>query len=290
MLKPGKKLKRIGAGRRGKRLGLNPARSRDDARRRDDKGRLVAAAAMGRRREIGRVGLDQKAVERDVARDGAQILRLLERHDAGKRDHETEAERGLGEFTRAGEAMEHSAEPPLPHFLRQDRGHVGVGVARVDDERQVELASQRDLPAKDALSHVARRAVIVIVEARLADAYAFRMPGEGAHGVEVLRPLPRRLVRMGADGEEDVVVALGDRGDACGFPDLRADGDHPLDACGAGALNDGVEVISEIGKVEVAVAVDDGHSATASPPGRRWPADRASGRTPVLLDGLWPAG
>ena len=32
-----------------------------------------------------------------------------------------------------------------------------------------------------------------------------------AHRVEVLRPLPGRLVRMRADGEEDVVVALGDR-------------------------------------------------------------------------------
>ena len=81
--------------------GVDPARLGDHARRGDDEGRLVAAAAMGRRREIGRVGLDQNAVERNVAGDGAQILRLLERHHAGKRDREPEAERGLGELARA---------------------------------------------------------------------------------------------------------------------------------------------------------------------------------------------
>ena len=66
--------------------GSMPVSLGEHARGRDDEGRLVAAAAMGHRREIGRVGLDQQAVERHVARDGAQVLRLLERHDAGKRD------------------------------------------------------------------------------------------------------------------------------------------------------------------------------------------------------------
>ena len=107
---------------------------------------------MGRRREIGRVGLDQNAVERDIARDGAQVLGLLERHHAGKRNHEPEAERGLGEFARGGEAMEQGAEPPLPHLVGQDRRHVGVGVARMDHERQLKLAGQarcgRERPAE----------------------------------------------------------------------------------------------------------------------------------------------
>ena len=93
-----KKAERIRARRRSERLGLNPARFGDHARRGDDEGRLVAAAAMRNRRKVGRVGLDQNAVERDIARDGAQILRLLERHDAGKRDREPEVKRRLGEF------------------------------------------------------------------------------------------------------------------------------------------------------------------------------------------------
>ena len=87
----------------------------------------------------------------------------------------------------------------------------------MDDEREIKLAGERDLPAKDALGDVARRVVVMIVEAGLANADAFRMPGECAHGVEVLRPLARRLMRMRADGEEDVVVPLRDLGDRRGL-------------------------------------------------------------------------
>ena len=39
-------------------------------------GRFVALAAMGRRREIGRVGFDQNAVNRRGGKDIAQLLRL----------------------------------------------------------------------------------------------------------------------------------------------------------------------------------------------------------------------
>src|SRR5277367_4220091 len=98
--------------------------------------------------------------------------------------------------------MEEGAEPALSHFIGQDRSDVVVGVTRMDDEREVELAGKRDLPAKDSLGDVARRAIVVIVEARLADADAFRMLGEGAHGVEILRALPGGLMRMRADREE----------------------------------------------------------------------------------------
>ena len=160
--------------------------------------------------------------------------------------------------------MEQGAEPPLPHFSRQDRRHVVVGVARMDDERQVELAGKRDMAAKDPLSDVARRAVVVIVEARLADPDAFGMSGECAHGVEILRVLPGRLMRMRADGEEHVVVPLRDRDHARGLRHFRADGDHALDAGRARALDDRVEVVGEVGKIEVAMAVDERHSAPAS--------------------------
>ena len=111
--------------------------------------------------------------------------------------------------------MHEGAEPPLPHFVGENCGDVVVGVARVNDERQAELASERDLPAKDALSDIARGAVVMIVEAGFADADAFGVLGEFANCGEVLRPLACRLMRMRADGEKDAVVALGD------FRDLR---------------------------------------------------------------------
>ena len=161
--------------------------------------------------------------------------------------------------------MEHGAEPPLPHFLRQDCRRIGVGVARMDHKRQVELPGERDMPPKDPLSDIPRGAIIVIIEARLADPDAFGMFGERPHGVEVLRPLPRRLMRMCADREENVVVPLRNRGDASSLRHSGANGDHPLDAGRSRALDDCVEVVGEVGKIEVAVAVDESHSATPSP-------------------------
>ena len=87
--------------------------------------------------------------------------------------------------------MKQGAEPPLPHFVSQDCRHVGVGVAGMDHERQVKLASKRDMPPKDPLSNIARCAVVVIIETRLADPDAFWMLGEGAHGGEILRVVRR---------------------------------------------------------------------------------------------------
>ena len=159
--------------------------------------------------------------------------------------------------------MEQGAEPPLPHLIGQDRRHVGVGVSRMDHEREVKLAGKRDMSPKDPLGDVARGAVVVIIEAGLADPNAFGMSGEGAHGVEILRIVPGRLMRMGADGEEDVVIALCDRDHARRLRHFGADGDHALDAGGAGALDNPVEVLGEVGKIEVAMAVDDCHSAPA---------------------------
>ena len=72
--------------------------------------------------------------------------------------------------------MQDGLEGALPHFLLEDRDHVLVGVAGMDDERQPGLARGRDMGAEDALLHVARAVVVVIVEPRLADRDAARVP------------------------------------------------------------------------------------------------------------------
>ena len=100
---------RVDARRLGERLGRDSPRLGDHARGRGDEGRLVALAAMGDGREIGRVGLDQHPVERDVAGDVAQFLRLLEGHHAREGDRKAEVERGFGERPRRGEAVEKAA-------------------------------------------------------------------------------------------------------------------------------------------------------------------------------------
>ena len=131
----------------------------------------------------------------------------------------------------------------------------------MDDEGQVELAGERDLAAKDSPGDIARRVVIVIIEPRLADPNAFGVFGENAHRGEILGPLPRRLMRMCADREEDIVVPLRNGDHACGLRHFGADGDHALDAGPPRALNHPIKVVGEVGKIEVAMAVDDCHSA-----------------------------
>ena len=60
-------------------------------------GGLVALAAVRLRREVGAVGLDQQPVARGGGEDGAQGSGAAEGGDAGDREVEAEAERGLGQ-------------------------------------------------------------------------------------------------------------------------------------------------------------------------------------------------
>ena len=134
--------------------------------------------------------------------------------------------------------MQHRGEGALPHFVAQNGGDVVVGVARVDDQRQLELARQRDLGAKDALGDVGRRVIVMIVETGLADADAFRMRGERADRRGVGLGLLGGVVGMGADGEIDRRKALGDRPQSVGLRDAGRDRRHALDAGGVGARDD----------------------------------------------------
>ncbi len=74
-------------------------------------------------------------------------------------------------------------ESAPPHLLVQDRGGVVVGLAGMDDERQLQLARERDLAAEHPLGDLGRRVIVVVVEPGLADADAFGMRRERSHGV-----------------------------------------------------------------------------------------------------------
>ena len=78
-----------------------------------------------------------------------------------------------------------------------------VGLARVDDDRALQLAREPDLRAKHRLLHVARREVVVVVEADLADGARRRrrgelLPDDGGGPLGVAGELVR-LVRVDAD-------------------------------------------------------------------------------------------
>ena len=74
-----------------------------------------------------------------------------------------------------------------------------VGRARVDHERLAGLARERDLRRERALLILARRAVAVEVETRLADRHAALVRGERAQLGEVGVVEALRRVRVAAD-------------------------------------------------------------------------------------------
>ena len=157
----------------------------DAARRRqhlgglDHIGRLVALAAEFAGGEIRRVGLDQDAVGRQSGRDGAQLIGALEGQDPRERDMEPERDRGARELGAGGEAMQHGGEGALPCLLGQDARHVGIGLARMDDQRQAGLARRGDVAAEAGLLGVARAEIVVIVEPGLAERHHLGMAAAG---------------------------------------------------------------------------------------------------------------
>ena len=71
--------------------------------------------------------------------------------------------------------MEKACESALPHFVAQDRGDIGVGVTRMDDDGQPALPGGRDMGAENPRGDITRWLVVMIVQPGLANTDAFRM-------------------------------------------------------------------------------------------------------------------
>ena len=97
----------------------------------------------------------------------------------------------------AGVAMQDGREGALPGFLLQDRRHVVVGIARMDDQRQAGLARRRDVVAEALLLRLARAVVVVVVEPGFADRHHLGMARRARSG---RRRDVELLVRADADG------------------------------------------------------------------------------------------
>ncbi len=162
-----------------------------------------------------------------------------------------------GEIAAAGEAMQHRGVGPLPHLLFEDARGVVVGLARMDDQRQSGLARRRDMRAEAALLRLARRIVVVVVEPGFAerdDLGVTRAENEiGGGQIELFV----RIMRMRADRAKNVGKALGDRQHSVMTANARRDGHDAPDTDVARASDHGVELGGEIGKVEMAVAIDE---------------------------------
>ena len=88
------------------------------------------------------------------------------------------------------------------------------------------------------------------------------MSGEAPDRSPVGFRLLGRLMWMRADREIDRLEPLGERLIGLAMGDAGGDRDHPLDAGRLGARDDGVKLGGEIGKIQMAMAIDDGHGAS----------------------------
>src|SRR5439155_21556707 len=112
------------------------------------------------------VGLRQKAIERHPASGVPQVVGLRKRNDASQRDVEAERQAGVRQRRTSGETVQYAAQPAATLFA-QNPQRVVVGLARVNHDRNVELAGEAQLAAEDRVLHLARRVVVMVVEADL---------------------------------------------------------------------------------------------------------------------------
>jgi hypothetical protein len=73
------------------------------------------------------------------------------------------------------------------------------------------------------------------------------------------------MMGMGADRAIDIAMRLDDLEQIVEAPHARGDGQHEADACTFGTREHGLALRGEIGKIEMAVAVDQHHGKMKDP-------------------------
>jgi hypothetical protein len=105
--------------------------------------RLVALAPKRNRSQVGRVRLDQNAIEGNEAQQ-VVIRPLLERHHAGERDVPAGGEGVLGQRLRSGKTVK-NADHAGSTSVADDGAGVVLGVAGVNDHWLARLRGEGDL-------------------------------------------------------------------------------------------------------------------------------------------------
>ncbi len=149
--------------------------------------------------------------------------------------------------------MQHSRRRPR---FAENPGNLIVGFAGMDDQRQPALMRCRDMRAENPLLGLARAVLVMEVEAGLADPDHARMRGEHAEFGRRRIGVIGGFVRMGADRAPDIVICLGNRAHCRKRVEPGADRQHRPDPSLSGAADHRLALGREIGKVEMAMAVD----------------------------------
>ena len=226
--------------------------------------RLVALASVGNGRKVGRVGFDQHVVERDLRRRVANLLRLGKADIPGKGNHEAHVQRAFRVWPGAGETVQDSAETGWVPVLLDERETVVPCVLAVlagttmDDDRQFRRTRKLHLADEYVLLHVARRVVVIVVEADLSPSDDLRPARELLEFCEIGVFSQLGLVRMNADARINEVVLLSnpDRAIECPGPVAGSDAENVGDTSFLRPSDDLLAIRIEARAVEVAVGID----------------------------------
>src|SRR5690348_5835609 len=195
-----------------------------------DEGRLALLSAVRHWREERRIRLDQHLVSGQPFGRCLQVLSVLERHDARKRDVESELEALACELGRSREAVEDADHATFPHSSVENFSRVLLGIARVDHEREARLTRGFDMCLEAFALCRTVGLVVIIVETALPNRDYAR----------VIRGLNQRrraevwmrvsFMRMDPDAGPDVRLTFGNADDVVPFALARRDIEEASDA------------------------------------------------------------
>ena len=221
-----------------------------------DPRRLVPLPAIWHRREVRRIGLDQKAIARHHPNQ-IDISPFLERHDTAEGDVPTGLNRKFSEGLRTRVAV-HDADNSRAACVSYCGSRIVLSITAVHNYRTLNFLGERNLRGESGALRIARRVVVMVVETALThrDRPALKKAAQlwyVAVGVE-----RRGVVRMNARGREDeACVFRGALSCNRGGIDGLADADDCDRARIAGAGDYRVAVAGERCVREVGVAVDE---------------------------------
>ena len=221
-----------------------------------DPRRLVSLAAARNRREVGRIGLDQQAILRHQSKQ-IVVRPLLEGHDPRERHVPAGIDRELRQGVRASVAMQNPFNS-RGSCIAYDRARVVLGVASVNDNGAARFSGKGNLGGEGRALCLARRVVVVVVEAALTHGDRARKKKRTELWDIALRVEVRCVVRVDSGGRknESRIVRGALSGD-CGCIDGLTDADDRDRARIAGAGDYRVAVAGERRVREVGVAVDE---------------------------------
>jgi hypothetical protein len=217
---------------------------------------LVSLPAIRRRREVWRIGLDQKSIARHHPNQ-IVVRPFLERYDPAERDVPAGGDGEFGQRLRPGITVKDSDDSSAA-CLRDYGSRIVFRVPSMDNYRALCLLGQRDLGRESRTLRSAGRVVVVVIEAALADRDSAVLHKAAELGDVALGLKRRGVVGMNASSREDEARILrGVLSRHRGCIDGLADADNSCRARIAGAGDYRVAVAGERCVREVGVAVDE---------------------------------